>query len=401
MRERTIRAATFARPASGSVWTQGSGQPGWQSNGGEGKSHPARALPTALEVAVPVAEGRLESISLIGVFALYASPEFEQVGSVGGVIQVFDGTVMSHDRELVSGRHYGDATAPGDVFRLNGDGTSLESVGSTDIDGVKHRVDRLTLDVPGGLRPDRIVLRDLGTPASFLVFDVLFGYEPEAVCPFKGQGGKVALNEIGSILRLRDKRRLDDAMHQLSEGIHQCGRDVDEARGLGLTFLAAVVGALIEMDSTRSMHKVQLEAARELDRLEEPSQIAAATLVRVRDLTDPIVRRGSRSGDETIDRALELVARNFTEDLSVDRLAKDLNLSTSHFRHLFRETTRQPFHKYLVSMRLEKARELLLQTQTPVTEIADSVGFRSSAHFSRAFSKRFGVAPSALRQTRR
>jgi transcriptional regulator GlxA family with amidase domain len=52
-------------------------------------------------------------------------------------------------------------------------------------------------------------------------------------------------------------------------------------------------------------------------------------------------------------------------------------------------------------MRLERAREMLLQTEIPVTEVAEAVGFVNPAHFSRAFNKRFGIAPSALRQVRR
>jgi AraC-like DNA-binding protein len=354
-----------------------------------------------LEVGVPAHEGRLDCVTIVGVLALHASADVEPSGVVGGVVRLLDGERVSHSQDLVQGRHYTDAGLTTDVYRLNGDGTSVETVGRVEIDGALYRVDKLTLNVPGGLRADRLVVRDLGTPASFLLFDVLFEFEESAVCPFKGYDGRVALSEIGSILRLRDRARLEKAIYQMSEGIHQCGDDIDEARGLALTFLAAVVSALIEIDSRRAMHKEQLEAARELEGLFDPRSISIATVARVRRLTDAVVQRSSRTGDVLIDRALEVMARNFAGSLDADRLARELNLSTSHFRHLFREATRQPFHKYLVSMRLERARELLLQTDIPVTEIADTVGFQNSAHFSRAFSKRFGTAPSALRQFRR
>lgn len=398
MREQDVRHGQFRRPAEGPAW---SGTTGWKSNGGAGKSHPDRTLPLAMEIVIPEVEGRLESVSLVGIFAMHASPEVEPIGTTGATVLLLEGSAVVCERDLVSGRHYGDATLGGTLYRLNGDGTSVDTVGSTNCDGHDYRVDALTLDVPGGARPDRLVFRDRGTPASFVLFDVKFAFEPEAVCPFKGHGGNVALKEVGSILRMRDRRLLDAALHQLSQGILTCGKDLDEARGLGLTFLGAVVAALLEMDASRKMHKVQLEFARELDLLDDPAQIASLTVRRVRELADPVVRRDSRTGDEQIDRALELVGRRFAEDLSVESLAKELHLSTSHFRHLFRETTRQPFNKYLVSLRLEMARELLMQTQTPVAEVAGAVGFRSTAHFSRAFSKRFGMPPSALRQNRR
>ncbi len=402
MRSNVVAAGSFGRPLGGQTWACRDGEfSGWRSQGGAGSRHPDRALPVTLEVAVPLHEGRLGCVSIVGVLAMHATADVEPNGGVGGVVKLFQGDRCVHSQDLAQGRHYTDAALATDIYRLNGDGTSIETVGRVEIEGVAYRVDRMTFDVPGGLRADRLLFRDLGTPASFVVFDVLFEFEEVALCPFKGHDGHIALGEIGSILRLRDRGRLDRALYQVSEGIHQCGDDIDEARGLSLTFLAAVVSALLELDPQRRMHKEQLDAARELEGLFDPRSISVATVARVRRLTDAVVHRSSRTGDTLIDRALETMARNFAGTLDADSLAKELNLSTSHFRHLFREATRQPFHKYLVSMRLEKARELLLQTEIPVSEIADSVGFQNSAHFSRAFNKRFGTPPSALRQNRR
>jgi AraC-like DNA-binding protein len=392
MRNTQQVAAVFARPLEGLAYY---GAIGWRSQGGAGDRHPDRALPVSLEVVVPPGEGRLACVSLVGVFAVHGGAESS--GSVAATLLLQHGGEVVHRHDIVQGRHFGDAQCGTEVYRLNGDGSSVETVGQAE----GYRVDKVTLDVPGGVSFDRVVLRDLGTPASFVVFEVLFDFETVAVCPFKGEDGRVALNEIGSILRLRDRARLDKALYQLSEGIHQCGSDIDEARGLALTFVGAVVSALLELDPQRRLHKEQLESARELETLTDARSIGRATVERVRRLTDAVVQRASRTGDALIDRALEVMSRNFAGDLDADALARDLGLSTSHFRHLFREATRQPFHKYLVSMRLEKARELLLQTEIPVTDVAEAVGFVNPAHFSRAFNKRFGIAPSALRQVRR
>jgi AraC-like DNA-binding protein len=399
MKPRTVLSGRFDRPSFGPAWP-GCGA-GWRSHGGASARHPDRALPRSLTVAAPDHPGRLVCVSLVGVFALHGSAAEEPSGAVGATLALTKSSETVHRLALVQGMHYGDPTYTSDVYRLNGDGTSIETVGKLDVGGQLCRVDRLTVDVPGGIAADTLQFRDCGTPASFLVFAAEFEYEDVATCPFRGHDGQVALGEIGAVLRLRDRTRLDEALFQMAQGIHACGKDLDEARGLALTFLAAVVGALLEIAPRRGMHKEQLQAAREVEGLGDPTAIAAAAVARVRRLTDGVVQRASRTGDALIDRALEVMSRNFTASLDADSIAKELNLSTSHFRHLFREATRQPFHKYLVSMRLEKARELLLQTETPVTEIAETVGFLSPAHFSRAFHKRFGMAPSALRQTRR
>lgn len=406
--ETSVEPGRFRRPIEGISWMPGgegdlpgAGAIGWQSNGGHTRRHPARALPFTLEVTPPEFDGRLIRITVVGVFSLYASPEVEPSGALGGSLQLLHGSDIVFRRDLVQGRHYSDSSDLTPVFRLNGDGTTVETVGTVEVEDVLHRVDSITIDVPGGINIERLLLKDLGTPASFLVFDVLFELEQVVVCPFKGHGGHVALSEIGSILRMRDRSLLDQAMHQLAEGVTACQDDLDEARGLGLTFLAAIVGAMLEMDAPRSAHKAQLEAARRLDKLESAEQIAFATLEIARDLTDALVQRNSQSGDALIDRAIDIVTRNYASDIDDAFVARELSLSTSHFRYLFREATKQPFHKYLVSLRLEKAREALLQTEAPVSEVGKSVGFQSSAHFSRAFAKRFGMAPSTLRQARR
>ena len=67
-----------------------------------------------------------------------------------------------------------------------------------------------------------------------------------------------------------------------------------------------------------------------------------------------------------MDRALTLVDRNFAKDLTDAAVAQQLGLSTSHFRFLFKQATGQPFHKYLVSLRLEKARRMLVEQGLPV-----------------------------------
>ena len=401
--------AVIRRPVEGVEWRPldppaefpFAGGVGWQSNGGAGRLHPARGLPYTLEIKPPDSEGRLSRLVVLGVFALYARGDAEAAGAVGGSIQFLDGETVLHRRDLIQGRHYGDATDGSAILRVNGDGTSIKTVGTATIDGESVRVDALSIDIPSGLKPDRILVKDLGTPASFVVFAAYFEYQLVDACPFRGDGNKVALSEIGSILRLRDRARFDRAMHQLFEGVASCEDDLDEARGLALTFLAVVSAALIEMDAPRSMHKLQLEAARELENHESARAIANYTVRTVWRITESVMPVQGSSGNALIDRALVIVERNFAEEIDDEGVAEELCLSTSHFRHLFKQATSQPFNKYLVSLRLDKARDLLLRSNTPVTGVAKTVGFQSSAHFSRAFAKRFGMAPSVLRQARK
>jgi AraC family transcriptional regulator len=95
---------------------------------------------------------------------------------------------------------------------------------------------------------------------------------------------------------------------------------------------------------------------------------------------------------------LALVERNFARQLTDASIAQQLGLSTSHFRYLFRQATGQPFHKYLIALRLEKARQMLIEEDSAVGAVARAVGFTGLAHFTRAFVLRFNATPSTVRR---
>jgi AraC-like DNA-binding protein len=365
----------FERPVGGPRWQ---GLVGWQSRGGPARRHPAQALPAGLDVVLPPLEGRPVRVELTGVFALYADAAKEGSGTVGASLTVEDSDGPAARFDLVNGRHYGDATDLNPLFRSNGDGTSLETVGTVRLDGAEARVDRLLFDLPAGRSARSVGFRSLPTASSFVLFDAQYVVEPRPVCPFSGRGKGMSLAEVGSVLRVRDRAGFDRALDQFVLALRSA-EDLDEARSL-------------------AFHRVQLDAAREMLACESPVEVAARTVETATRLTAPVLPRQGKGSDAVIDRALEAVGRRFATDLTDEAVAADLGLSTSHFRHLFREATRQPFQRYVQNLRLEKARELLLQTAIPVTDVARAVGFTSPAHFSRAFARRYGTAPSAMRR---
>ena len=163
-----------------------------------------------------------------------------------------------------------------------------------------------------------------------------------------------------------------------------------------------VTAAMLESGGDRSLHRATLDAARELDGLRE-TRAEVAEAVRRRAEAVASARFGEPIGPSAhlVDRALTLVDRNFAKDLTDASVAQQLGLSTSHFRFLFKQATGQPFHKYLVSLRLEKARRMLVEQGLPVSAVAKAVGFSALSHFSRAFAQRFSVSPTSLRRERR
>jgi AraC-like DNA-binding protein len=87
--------------------------------------------------------------------------------------------------------------------------------------------------------------------------------------------------------------------------------------------------------------------------------------------------------------------------LRVEQLAAQCGLSTFHFIRAFRALTGDTPHQYLRNRRIARAKELLVTTPLPVTEICDQVGFSSLGSFSSLFRRLTGETPGAYRATRR
>lgn len=97
----------------------------------------------------------------------------------------------------------------------------------------------------------------------------------------------------------------------------------------------------------------------------------------------------------------DLIDRHYAKPLRVALLARGAGLSVFQFIRAFRALTGTTPHQYLRARRLARARELLVTTPIPVTEICEAVGFRSLGSFSRIFRRVTGESPLAYRAARR
>ena len=398
--------AEFARPDSGVIFAPESnelgctfsGEVGWQSNGGPYRGHPARSLPFSMEASIDSESGQLLRIHLLGVFALHAARNEESAGTLGASIQLNNSRDTVFRQDLLNGRHYRDARDLTPLSDANGDGTSLKTVGTCMLQGELARVDVLTIDMPEELSVESFRFKDLGSPASFVLFDIIFEHEIGKGCPFHVHSGGISLGEIGSSIRIGDRVKFSKALEQMEAGI-LAAEDLDEARGEALTFLAVVTAATIEVGGTREMHRALLESAREFDAIHDIEGIADAVKRRADIVAALVFKEIQGPSSYLVDRALAMVERNYAKNLTDASVAATLGLSTSHFRYLFRETTGQPFHKFLVSLRLEKARQMLVEQEIAVSVVAKAVGFAGLSHFSRAFTQRFQVSPTSIRRS--
>jgi AraC-like DNA-binding protein len=106
---------------------------------------------------------------------------------------------------------------------------------------------------------------------------------------------------------------------------------------------------------------------------------------------------GTEDRNRRMLRARDTMDRAFAAPLDVPALARVAHVSPAHFSRQFRATFDETPHRYLQRRRVERAMELLRETDRPVTEICFDVGFNSVGTFSRTFREVVGEAPSRYR----
>ena len=114
-------------------------------------------------------------------------------------------------------------------------------------------------------------------------------------------------------------------------------------------------------------------------------------------LSNQFVVRNKNTEPPVITRAKEYIHEHQSEELALGEVAKAVNMSTCYFCKMFKKITAINFTEYVSRERIEKSKNLLLNPNLRVSEIAFEVGFQSLTHFNRVFKKLLGQSPTEYR----
>jgi transcriptional regulator GlxA family with amidase domain len=101
------------------------------------------------------------------------------------------------------------------------------------------------------------------------------------------------------------------------------------------------------------------------------------------------------SNASQINKAISHLRENFKKPLSIKDVAKIIGMSESSFYERFKKITETTPLQYQKEMRLIEAQRLLRNERLPVSSVAFEVGYESPTQFSREYSRKFGIPPSA------
>lgn len=99
-----------------------------------------------------------------------------------------------------------------------------------------------------------------------------------------------------------------------------------------------------------------------------------------------------------ITRAIALIRENYQKDIGLEWVAQQVYLSAGYLSGLFKRETGKSIIQYITILRMEKARELLTQTNRKIADIAQAVGYSNTSYFCLLFRKYYGVTAHQMQE---
>ncbi|TBL74658.1 response regulator [Paenibacillus thalictri] len=99
-----------------------------------------------------------------------------------------------------------------------------------------------------------------------------------------------------------------------------------------------------------------------------------------------------------IKQACDYAEKRYMQEISLSHISETVGLSVSHFSALFKQHTGDSFVNYMNRIRIDKAKQLLLEPDLKIYQVADMVGFSSVPYFTRVFKNITGLSPNEFRK---
>ena len=86
------------------------------------------------------------------------------------------------------------------------------------------------------------------------------------------------------------------------------------------------------------------------------------------------------------------------DELTLIEMAQSVELSPAHFSRMFRKSTGETPHQFVLRQRVERAKDMLREGEMRVLDVAVACGFKTQQHFARVFRQTFGASPTEYRR---
>lgn len=195
-------------------------------------------------------------------------------------------------------------------------------------------------------------------------------------------------------LDVANKETIRETLSSMKEEMMRYDLSEQAVKTATVQMLSSVVGKLLQHhEELRSVHQESASWILEFYRYESISEMFASIEDKLFQLVD---RFGSMNSETLVKRMIDLIHRNYDENLKLEMLADVFNYNSAYLGKMFKNQTGEYFNTYLDKVRIEKAKELL-EEGLKVYQVAERVGYTNVDYFHSKFKKYTGVSPSAYR----
>lgn len=141
-----------------------------------------------------------------------------------------------------------------------------------------------------------------------------------------------------------------------------------------------------------------LKFMEQLDKLQTADQILQWLRESVNGIIDLLERQKDSKRRKIVEMAISYIEENFNKEITLNSIADKLHLNASYFCKVFTDEMGESFTKYLMKLRIEKAKELMSDPLKKIYEISDLVGYENVRYFTKIFKEFEGVTPVQYRE---
>ncbi|KRE82520.1 AraC family transcriptional regulator [Paenibacillus sp. Soil766] len=198
--------------------------------------------------------------------------------------------------------------------------------------------------------------------------------------------------------RTEEALRMFDAF--ISEiNAHKNKLHYNQIQPLFVQLLTAIIHAYNQLGADmRNVIGSETDPYRELLEQDTMDKIGRWFQRLIRLTTAYIEQETNAKGNQHITKIMEMIERDYGQDISLNTVAEQLHLNPAYISRLFKQITGQPFVDVLKKVRIEKSRELLVHSDMKIGEIGKQVGYSNSYYFIKVFKEMKGLTPGEYKK---
>lgn len=195
------------------------------------------------------------------------------------------------------------------------------------------------------------------------------------------------LAEFNRLVVLNKPHSLKKAVQKIFQKLISLGVSPEDVRHVTFLLFMDVYRQMGELESSSYFAVVQ-----EINQANTVSELEKLLLKVIDEQKEPV------SYSENVQNVLEIIGKNYQEELTLKRVSDELHLNVVYLGQLFKKELKQSFSQYLNQFRMEKGKNLLLHSEKNINEIAFEIGYNNSNYFSKMFKKMYDITPKEYRE---